>query len=144
VLGGGDIKPLPGFKGHYASVDLEEHSEVSHITIDKLETLHKQILSKILELPSTPVTGEGDPIQIRYAVPPDAPIDLWDSGIAVTAQPGDTLQSIAQDHNVPMWSLTQINHLQENAPLVPGERVVVPRHLVPLVTDAASTPPSSQ
>lgn len=143
VLGGGDIKPMPGFPGHYASVDLEQRDEISHITIDKVDTLHRQILAKILELPSTPVKDEGEAIPIRYAVPPKVDIELWDSGKAVFAQPGDTLQTVAESYNVPLWSLTQINHMQDNTPLTPGQRIVVPRHLVPLVEDASAPPPSS-
>ena len=51
----------------------------------------------------------------------------------VFARPGDTLQTIAGLYHVPLWSLIQINKgLMENARLVPGERVVVPRHLMPL------------
>ena len=60
-------------------------------------------------------------------------IDLWDSGMPVFARPGDTLQTIAALYHVPLWSLTQANKgVAESAPLVPGERVVVPRHLMPL------------
>lgn len=143
VLGGGDIKPVPGFQGHYASVDLQQRDEISHITIDKVDTLHRQLLTKILELASTPAKDEGEAIPIRYAVPPKVDIDLWDSGKAVFAQPGDTLQTLAQAYNVPLWSLTQINHMQDNMPLATGQRIVVPRHLVPL-TDDANPPPLSQ
>jgi hypothetical protein len=46
----------------------------------------------------------------------------------VFAHPGDTLQTIAELYRVPLWSLTQVN----KALLVSGERVVVPRHLMPL------------
>jgi hypothetical protein len=44
------------------------------------------------------------------------------------------LQKIADLHHVPLWSLTQVNKSADKAPLVPGERVVVPRHLLPLAT----------
>jgi hypothetical protein len=51
----------------------------------------------------------------------------------VFARPGDTPQTIAGLYRVPLWSLTQVNKgLMENAPLVPGERVLVPHHLMPL------------
>lgn len=70
---------------------------------------------------------------LRYVVPPNIPIELWDSGMPVFARPGDTLQTIAGLYHVPLWSLTQVNKgLMENAPLVPGQRIVVPRHLMPL------------
>jgi hypothetical protein len=40
-----------------------------------------------------------------------------------------------------MWSLTQANKgLTESAPLVPGERIVVPRHLVPIAEVSRQSP----
>jgi hypothetical protein len=142
VLGGGDIKPRQGFQGHYASVDLAQRDEVSHISIDKLDTVHQQLMTKIMELAVTPAKAEGEAIQIRYVVPPKVPIELWDSGTAVFARPGDTLQTLAEFYHVPLWSLTQINRMQDNTPLSVGERVVVPRHLTPLT--AAANPQPSQ
>jgi LysM repeat protein len=59
----------------------------------------------------------------------------------VFARPGDSLQTIAATYHVPLWSLTQINKGAERTPLVPGERVVVPRHLVPLVEVSGPSPP---
>ena len=78
-------------------------------------------------------TIRGKQVPLNYVVPPDTAIELWDSGMPVFARPGDTLQTIAGLYRVPLWSLTQINKgVMENVPLVPGERVVVPRNLVPL------------
>ena len=56
------------------------------------------------------------------------------------ARPGDSLQSIATAYHVPLWSVTQVNKGADRTPLVPGERVIVPRHLEPLVE--ASEPAS--
>jgi LysM repeat protein len=140
VLGGGDVKPKPGYRGHYASFDLSEHDEVSHINIEKMDAVHEQLLTKIVQLATTSAKADGETVPIRFVVPPDAPIELWDSGTPVFARPGDSLQTIAAAYHVPLWSLTQINKGAERAPLVPGERVVVPRHLVPLVE--VSGPPS--
>ncbi len=132
ILGGGDIKAVAGFPGHYASYDLQKHDEVSHITIDKMDAVHQQLVTKIVELAATPTKVEGDTIlPLRYAVPPNADIELWDSGMALTARPGDTLQTLAVQHHLPLWALTQVNPMPENAPLVPGQRVTVPRHLEP-------------
>jgi hypothetical protein len=131
VLGGGDVKPTPGYKGHYASFDLDQRDEVSHITIEKNDTIQQQLVTKVLQL--TTAKGEGDTVQVRFVVPPKVPIDLWDDGMVVFARPGDTLQSIATAYHVPLWSVTQINRGADRTPLVPGERVVVPRHLEPLV-----------
>ena len=37
VLGGGDIVAEPGYQGHYASFDMKQHEEVTHINIDKMD-----------------------------------------------------------------------------------------------------------
>jgi pimeloyl-ACP methyl ester carboxylesterase len=133
VLGGGDVKPQPGYRGHYASFDLSEHDEVSHITIDKMDDVHQQLVAKILQLATTP-KDEGEAVPLRFVVPPNVAIELWDSGTPVFARPEETLQKIADLHHVPLWSLTQVNKSADKVPLVPGERVVVPRHLLPLAT----------
>ena len=83
--------------------------------------------------------GDAEPVPIRYVVPADADIELWDSGMAVFAHPGDTLRSLAALYHVPMWALTQLNHITDNAVLTPGQRLIVPRDLVPpaAATDGA-------
>jgi pimeloyl-ACP methyl ester carboxylesterase len=141
VLGGGDIKPTQGFKGHYASYDLAQHDEVSHITIDKMDQIHQQLVAKIVQLSATPVKDDGDPFPLRYAVPPKVDIELWDSGMAVAARAGDTLQTLAERYHLPLWSLTQANPMPENAALMAGQRIIVPRHLAPPA--AVSEPISS-
>jgi hypothetical protein len=140
VLGGGDVMPKQGYQGHYASFDLSEHAKVSHINIDKMDTIHEQIISKVVQLATVPAKAGGEAVPIRYVVPADAAIELWDSGMAISARPGDTLQKLAALHRVPLWSLTQINPGSDNTPLVPGQRVIVPRHLVPLAAVAGQSP----
>jgi len=140
VLGGGDVKPQPGYRGHYASFDLSQHDEVSHITIDKMDDVHQQLIAKIVQLATTP-KGEGEPVPLRYVVPPNTAIELWDSGTAVAVRQDDTLQTIAQLFRVPLWSLTQINRRADKVRLMPGERIIVPRHLLPVTaTSVASSP----
>jgi hypothetical protein len=138
VLGGGDVKAKAGFLGHYASFDLSQRDEILHINIEKNDVIHEQLVTKILQLATA--KAEGDPIPIRYVVPPHVPIDLWDSGMAVFARPGDSMQSIAQAYHVPLWSITQMNKGPDRTPLVPGERVIVPRHLEPLVAVSGQVP----
>ena len=130
VLGGGDVKPKPGFRGHYASFDLSQHGEVSHINIEKMDAVQQQLVAKVLQLATA--RGDGDTVPLRYVVPDKAPVDLWDSGTSVFARPGDSLQSIATTYHVPLWSVTQMNRGAERTPLVPGERIIVPRHLEPI------------
>jgi len=141
VLGGSHMKPKQGFKGHYASFDLSEHDEVSHINIEKKDDIQEQLVSKVVQVATMPAKAAGDALPLNYVVPPDAAIELWDSGMPVFARPGDSLQTIATLYHVPLWSVTQVNKGAQNTPLVPGERVIVPRHLVPLAEVSGQPPP---
>ena len=131
VLGGSHMKPKQGYRRHYASFDLSEHEEVSHINIEKMDAIQEQLVSKVVQVATMSAKTEGEALPLNYVVPPNAAIELWDSGMSVFARPGDSLQTIAALYHVPLWSVTQVNKGAENTPLVPGERVIVPRHLVP-------------
>jgi hypothetical protein len=133
LLGGRDVKTGPGFQGHFASYDIAAHTEITHVNMEKDESIHQQIVSKIKELALTPAKTEGDIAPLRYVVPADATIELWDSGTPIFARPGDTLQSLATLYHVPPWSLTQINTVPKGETLTAGQRIVVPRNLVPLL-----------
>jgi pimeloyl-ACP methyl ester carboxylesterase len=139
VLGGGDVKPQQGYRGHYASFDLSEHDEVSHITIDKMDDVHQQLITKIVQLATTPSKGESEPLPLRYVVPPNTAIELWDSGTAMVMRQDDTLQNVAQFFHVPLWSLTQANRRTDKARLMQGDRIIIPRHLLPLTAMSASS-----
>jgi hypothetical protein len=141
ILGGGDVVAKQGFQGHYASFDLSEHEEVTHINIDKMNSIHEQLVTAIAQIATTPAKTGGEAVPLRYVVPADTPVELWDSGTTLSARSGDTLQTLAAAHHVPLWSLTQINQLPDGAPLTVGQRVIVPRHLVPFVTSSARPPP---
>jgi hypothetical protein len=142
VLGGSNIKTAKGYQGHFASFDLSQHDEVYHVNIDKMDGIHDQVMAKILQLATTPTKAAGEAVPLNYVVPPGNAIELWDSGMPVFARPGDTLQTIAALHHVPLWSLTQVNKgIAESTPLVPGERVTVPRHLLPLAEVSGQSPP---
>jgi pimeloyl-ACP methyl ester carboxylesterase len=138
ILGGGDVVAKQGYQGHYASFDLSRHEEVTHINIDMLDSIHQQLVDAIVQLAATPAKGEAVPL--RYVVPPDRPIELWDSGIPLAARSGDTLLKLAELHHLPLWSLTQINQMSDSAPLTAGQRVIIPRHLLPAVTAPAKWP----
>jgi pimeloyl-ACP methyl ester carboxylesterase len=140
ILGGGDIVAEPGYHGHYASFDMKDHDEVTHINIDKLDYVHAQLVSMVNDIAKVPATAEPNPVPLRYVVPPDATLELWDSGTALSARRGETLQKLAADNHVPMWSLMQANQLPQNAPLSTGQRIVVPRHLPPLAPVPAVAP----
>ena len=144
VLGGGDVVAEPGYQGRYASFDMKLHDEVTHINIDKMDALHRQLVSAITQLAAMPAPANGETLPLRYVVPPEASIELWDSGMPQLAKAGDTLQKLAAVNQVPLWSLTQANEYQEDAPLPVGQRVLVPRRLISLVppppTAVASRP----
>src|SRR5438270_1490427 len=60
--------PSPGYQGHYASFDLSEHDEVTHINIEKMDQVHAQLLTKIAQLARTPAKGPGEAVPLRYVV----------------------------------------------------------------------------
>jgi Alpha/beta hydrolase family len=142
ILGGGDIVAMPGYRGHYASYDLKDHDEVTHINIDKMDDLHAQLVNMVTQIARVPARADSDPIPLRYVVPPKVPVELWDSGTPlIVAKPGNktTLGKLATDYHLPIWSLAQINQLSESTPLAAGQRVVIPRHLLPAPTPAVQT-----
>jgi hypothetical protein len=141
ILGGGDVRPIQGYQGHYASFDLSKHDEVTHINIDKMDSIHDQLVAMIVQLAATPAKAEGEAVPLRYVVPPNTAVELWDSGTPVVARPGDTLQKLAALRRLPLWSLTQINREPDSVPLVPGQRVIIPRHLAPLAAARPQSPP---
>jgi LysM repeat protein len=140
ILGGGDVKPEPGFHGHYASYDMKDHDEITHINIDKMADVHAQLVNMISQLAQTPATAEADPVPLRLLVPPKVSLELWDSGSPLFVRPGDTLEQISASYRVPLWALQQSNPGAGSTPLIPGERIVIPRHLLP---PAALTSPEA-
>lgn len=145
LLGGGDLTPGRGFHGHYASFNLKDRPEVIHINLDKFDRIQEQLAAKIRTLGATR-GGAGDAVPLRIVIPAAVPIDLWDSGEAVAAQAGDTLQTIATAYHVPLWALTQINKIGETATLTEGQRVVIPRYLGQKIAarPASSNVPAAQ
>jgi LysM repeat protein len=62
-------------------------------------------------------------------MPRGEPVELWDSGIGIRAEPGDTVRTVAQRYAVPVWAVAQLNDISANTTLEAGRRLVVPRHL---------------
>jgi hypothetical protein len=141
VLGGGNVVAVPGFRGHYASYDLKENSRVSHINIEKSDDIHRQIVDMVTQLPRIQAQTQADAVPLRYLVPGDTLVELWDSGVRLPVRRGDTMESIAATHRVPLWTLAQSNSLPENATLTPGQSIIVPRHLTPPDAAAAMAVP---
>lgn len=132
IMGGGNVVQASRFHGHYASFNLKDHSEIVHINIEKSERIQEQLVRKIAELSATPATAQGEAVPLHLEVPADAAIELWDSGLPVQAHAGDTLKSLAASYHVPLWALAEINAISVRVSLSEGQRVIIPRHLVPM------------
>jgi LysM domain len=130
-LGGGDLTQGSGFHGHYASFNLKDRPEIIHINLDKFDRIQEQLAAKIRSLAATPARGEGEAVPLRMVPPATGSLELWDSGMPVSAHAGDTLQSIATTYHVPLWAVVQLNQKSEHATLSEGDRIVVPRYLTP-------------
>jgi LysM repeat protein len=139
-MGGGNVVEAARFHGHYASFNLKDHSEIVHINIEKAERIQEQLVRKIAELSATPAAAaQGEAVPLHLEVPADAAVELWDSGLPVQAHAGDTLKSLAATYHVPLWSLAELNAMSARAPLSEGQRVIIPRHLVPMPAPSAIT-----
>jgi len=81
--------------------------------------------------------------------PPPQPTWTWDGGTAVTVGPGQTVESIAREHGVPVAALMEANHITSAAAVYPGEHLVIPRYRpataagLPPQTRIASTVPAA-
>jgi hypothetical protein len=131
-MGGGNVVQGSRFHGDYASYNLKDHAEIIHINIEKADRIQEQLVAKVAQLAQTPADAQGEAVPIHLEVPADAAIELWDSGLPVAAHAGDTLKTLAATYHVPLWALAQINSVAEREPLSEGQRIVVPRHLVPM------------
>ena len=92
---------------------------------DKFARIQELLANKIR---SAGATSEGrEPL--RLVIPPGVPIELWDSGLAISAHAGDKQQTIATTYHVPLWALTQINKLSETVALTESQRIVIPHSI---------------
>jgi hypothetical protein len=139
IMGGGNVVQGSRFHGHYASFNLKNHNEIIHINIEKAEQIQEQLANKILQLSGTPTAAQGEAVPLHLEVPGDAAIELWDFGLPIQAHAGDTLKSLAATYHVPLWSLAESNAVSVRAPLAEGQRVVIPRHLVPMAMPSTIT-----
>jgi murein DD-endopeptidase MepM/ murein hydrolase activator NlpD len=53
----------------------------------------------------------------------------WNGGSPVTVGHGETVESIARKHNVPVAALMQTNGIREPNQIRPGQRLVIPRYV---------------
>lgn len=137
-FGGGNVPPGSDFHGHYASIDLKNYWEVLHVNLVKMRALQDQIFAKIVQITTLPPQLEGATVPIHYVMPRGEKIELWDSGLPIRTEEGETVRSIATKYAVPVWAVAQINNISSSATLQPGHRLIIPRHL-----DAMQQPASA-
>ncbi len=142
VLGGGEIIPAAKFRGQLINVDLRKHPEIGHMNMDKSRRLQEEVLAKVLQVAAFPMPAPASMVSIKYLVPANATIELWDGGVPVTLEPGQTIESLAVFYGVPAWAIRQANDIPEYdaPPLKPGRRLVIPHHLNTLAPTTASAP----
>ncbi len=138
-FGGGNVSAASDFHGHAATIDLKRYWEVLHVNLVKLEGLQDKVMAKIMQVAMLPTNLEGLTVPIHYVMPRNEPIELWDSGLPIRAQAGDTLRSLAAKFAVPVWAVAQINNLDANASLRPGRRVIIPRHIEAPLSEALTS-----
>jgi pimeloyl-ACP methyl ester carboxylesterase len=128
-FGGGYVRPASDFRGHFSTVDLRNYWEVLHVNMVKIRGLQDKVVAKVVQISTLPIQLEGATVPIRYIMPRGEPIELWDSGVGVRTEPGDTVRTVAQRYAVPVWAVAQLNDINPNMALEPGRRLIVPRHL---------------
>ena len=67
----------------------------------------------------------------RASAPPPKPAGewTWDGGAPVTVDYGDTVETIARKHNVPVSAILETNGISNPAAIKPGQRLVIPRYV---------------
>jgi murein DD-endopeptidase MepM/ murein hydrolase activator NlpD len=63
----------------------------------------------------------------------------WDGGTAVTVAQGETVETIAHRHGVPVGAVLEANNLASPNSIQPGQRLVIPRY-IPSLTAPATVP----
>jgi murein DD-endopeptidase MepM/ murein hydrolase activator NlpD len=63
----------------------------------------------------------------------------WDGGTAVTVAPGETVESIAHRHGVPVAAVLEANNLATPNAIHAGQRLVIPRYIPALAAPATVT-----
>ncbi len=144
LIGGGEAVGAGGFRGRIVNVDLRERREIIHITLDKSPVLHALVAGKIAAIlrprapPPVPVRGRRTtsvavpvvyvtPLSMRYVVPPDVPIVLWDSAMRGVVGADETLDGFAARMAAPAWAIASINNVSTANPPAPGAVLLVPR-----------------
>jgi len=91
--------------------------------------------------PYQPASYEPANTEITGTTRPMAPPPLewtWEGGTPITVLPGETLESLARKHNVPLAAIIQANNLSGPA-VHPGQHLVIPRYRTPTLAFAPPT-----
>jgi hypothetical protein len=67
------------------------------------------------------------PLTMRYVVPPEVPIVLWDSAVRGAVGPDENLETFAARLGAPPWAIASINNIGEELPAA-GTQLLVPRN----------------
>jgi hypothetical protein len=146
LIGGGEMRGANGFRGRIVNVDLRDRREIIHITLDKSPVLHALVADKIavalrarMQSPA-PARGRQaragpapiayvTPLTMRYVVPPDVPIVLWDSAVRGALGADESVEGFAARMNAPAWAIVSINNLGPADPPAEGSTLLVPRSM---------------
>ena len=85
-FGGGYVRQASDFRGHFSTIDLRNYWEVLHVNMVKIRGLQDKVVAKVVQISTLPVQLEGATVPIRYIMPRGEPIELWDSGVGVSAE----------------------------------------------------------
>jgi hypothetical protein len=145
LIGGGEMRGANGFRGRIVNVDLRERREIIHITLDKSSVLHTLVADKIavaLRARMQPPPARGrqvragpapmayvTPLTMRYVVPPDVPIVLWDSAVRGVLGADESVEAFGARMNAPAWAIVSINNLGPADPPAAGSALLVPRSM---------------
>ena len=141
LLGGGRIHPQRDFRGQLINVDLRNHVEIGHMNIDKSRRLQQEVIAKVLQVVAFPQAAQpSQMVSIKYVVPTRAPIELWDGGLPVQLEPGQTIQSAASLYGVPAWAIRQASDVGDDEEIPAGRQIIVPRHLNTLAPTGTPAP----
>jgi len=141
LLGGGRIHPQSDFRGQLINVDLRGHFEIGHMNIDKSARLQREVIAKVLQVVAFPQPTEpSQMVSIKYVIPSNAPIELWDGGLPVRLESGQTIKSVADLYGVPAWAIRQASNLDDEDIVQPGQQIIVPRHTNTLAPTGSPAP----
>jgi hypothetical protein len=162
-IGGGEVRAESGFPGRLINIDLREHNEIIHITLDKSSVIHQLVVDVILgfaaastrnqltalidtslkskkQMPN-PAIGNAvfaNSLNIKYIVPRNEKIEFWDSALRITTRAGDSVQGIAAQYGAPAWAISEINKNMD--PLIPaGTVLLIPKRQYSVESGATAT-----